>query len=182
MRSVQLEQTFFPFLRRSQLVQARLQVEGRSVVRIDLVAPRGEECLEKELALEPYGRKRDANLRQPQPQRIRSARTPRRLSMRRDRHCWADSVRPPTQAPSPGIPPRVGRQDQSFFAAAAVGDSHLVSVRMVAEEQRQKHEPDAGKDEMDVDLDDGMSMFSLIIFMSNPPIVHTLVQICTETR
>ncbi|GHJ84497.1 hypothetical protein NliqN6_0899 [Naganishia liquefaciens] len=116
---------FLVLLRDGRVVQARLQVEGRSVVRIDLVALRGEESLEKELALE-------VGLNQP------SSVCP---------VSWTDAE---------------GSAQNGFFAAAAVGDSHLVSVRMVAEEQRQKHEPDAGKDEMDVDLDDDLYGDSVI--------------------
>ena len=119
---------FLVVLRDGRVVQARLQVEGRSVVGIELVSPRGTESADEEIAL-------DVGLNQPSSVCSVS---------------WTDAE---------------GSAQNGFFAASAVGDSHLVSVRMVAEERKVgEHEAD-GKDEMDVDLDDGMSLFSLIKVM-----------------
>jgi cleavage and polyadenylation specificity factor subunit 1 len=122
------EGNFLVLLRGGGVVQARLQVEGRSVVGIDLVAPKGALESGEGVAL-------DLGLNQPS-------------AVCEVPHTAAD-----------------GSVQNAFFAASAVGDSHLVSISMVPEETTAAET--TAKDEMDVDLDDGMSCFS-IFHVSSP--------------
>lgn len=131
---------FLVVLRDGQVVQARLQVEGRSVVGMDLLAPVGSAA--------GSGVRLDLGLNQP------------------------SSV---CQIPMTDEDGSVN----AFFSASAVGDSHLVTVRMVAEERKAEQEAD-GKDEMDVDLDDGMSLLSVTIHAPVQPIVPNFYQISME--
>lgn len=113
------EGNFLVLLRDGKVVQARLQVEGRSVVGIDLVAPKGDRSA--------VGVALEVGLNQP--------------TAACEMPCTAED----------------GSMRNAFFAASAVGDSHLVAIDMVPEETMDKEKE--VKDEMDVDLDDGMSCF-----------------------
>jgi cleavage and polyadenylation specificity factor subunit 1 len=118
------EGNFLLLLRDGRVVQARLQVEGRSVVGVDLVAPKGTAAAD--------GVALDLGLNQP--------------------------------SAACGVPctGEDGSERNAFFAASAVGDSHLVAINMVPEETAAAEKE--VKDEMDVDLDDGMSCFPHIPF------------------
>lgn len=118
------EGNFLLLLRDGRVVQARLQVEGRSVIGVDLVAPKGTASAD--------GVALDLGLNQP--------------SAACEVPCIAED----------------GSTRNAFFAASAVGDSHLVAINMVPEETAAEEKE--VKDEMDVDLDDGMSCFPHIPF------------------
>lgn len=122
------EGNFLIVLRDGQIVQARLQVEGRSVVGIDLLAPTGPA---ETHPTNPMGSGIGLDLGLNQPSAV----------------CEV----PHTE--------KDGSVRNAFFAASAVGDSHLVAISMVPEETAGGEQGATdGKDEMDVDLDDGMSM------------------------